>query len=134
VGFGFLGGPRWREAARVLQSSSSRRFVASAVGFLTFTQQSARLERYGEPRRFETMPSQPSAQAFAAQGHACHKFDISLDDLILGQRGRRREAKRGSRFEKNVPPPTRHRRVRDYSERTRVNPRRNRYNRAPGLG
>jgi hypothetical protein len=45
-------------------SSSASRVTAGAAGFLTFTQQSARPERYGEPRRFDTMPSQPSAQAW----------------------------------------------------------------------
>jgi len=44
-------------------SSSASRVTAGAAGFLTFSQQSVRPERYGEPRRFETMPSQPSAQA-----------------------------------------------------------------------
>src|SRR4029077_2024379 len=39
LGFGFLGGPRWREAARAhfLQSSSSRRFVAGGVRVLYIT-------------------------------------------------------------------------------------------------
>jgi hypothetical protein len=31
---------------------------------LTFSQQSARPERYRDPRRFDTIPSQPSAQAW----------------------------------------------------------------------
>ena len=31
--------------------------TAGAAGFLTFTQQSARPERYSEPSRFDTMPS-----------------------------------------------------------------------------
>jgi hypothetical protein len=37
--------------------------TAGAAGFLTFIQQSARPERYAEPMRFDTIPSQPSAQA-----------------------------------------------------------------------
>ena len=45
------------------QSSSASRVTAGAVGFLTLIQQSARPERWGEPRRFDTLPSQPSAQA-----------------------------------------------------------------------
>jgi hypothetical protein len=45
------------------QSSSGSRVTAGAAGFLTFSQQTARPERYGDPSRFETMPSQPSAQA-----------------------------------------------------------------------
>src|SRR5580704_14194165 len=45
------------------QSSSASRVTAGALGFLTLTQQSLRPGRYGEPRRFDTMPSQPSAQA-----------------------------------------------------------------------
>jgi hypothetical protein len=32
--------------------------TAGAAGFLTFSQQSARPERYGDPRRFDTMPSE----------------------------------------------------------------------------
>ena len=35
--------------------------TAGAAGFLTLTQQSARPERYAEPSRFDTNPSQPSA-------------------------------------------------------------------------
>jgi hypothetical protein len=66
TGFAFLDGPRRREAAlgHLLQSSSASRVTAGAAEFLTFTQQSARPERYSDPRRFETMPSQPSAQAW----------------------------------------------------------------------
>jgi hypothetical protein len=45
-----------------LSSSASRR-TAGAAGFMILTQQSTRPERYGEPSRFDTMPSQPSAQA-----------------------------------------------------------------------
>ena len=44
-------------------SSSASRATAGAAGFLTFSQRSVRPERYGEPRRFDTMPSQPRAQA-----------------------------------------------------------------------
>ena len=43
------------------QSSSDSRVTAGAAGFLILTQQSLRPGRYGEPRRFDTMPSQPSA-------------------------------------------------------------------------
>ncbi len=42
------------------QSSSASRFTASAFGFLTFTQCGERPERYSDPRRFDTIPSQPS--------------------------------------------------------------------------
>jgi hypothetical protein len=45
------------------QSSSASRVTAGAAGFFTLSQQSARPGRYGDPRRFDTMPSQPSAQA-----------------------------------------------------------------------
>ena len=45
------------------QSSSASRFTAGATGFLTLSQWSIRPERYGVPSRFETMPSQPMAQA-----------------------------------------------------------------------
>jgi hypothetical protein len=45
------------------QSSSASRFTAGAFGFLTCTQCGERPERYSEPIRFETMPSQPSLQA-----------------------------------------------------------------------
>ena len=37
--------------------------VVGAAGFLTFSQLTARPERYGDPYRFDTMPSQPSPQA-----------------------------------------------------------------------
>ena len=37
--------------------------MPGAAGFLTFSQQSARPEGYGEPTRFDKMPSQPSWQA-----------------------------------------------------------------------
>src|SRR5438552_19156778 len=45
------------------QSSSASRVTAGALGFLTFTQYLDRPERYCEPSRFDTMPSQPSLQA-----------------------------------------------------------------------
>ena len=44
-------------------SSSASRFTAEAAGFLTFSQCADRPARYGDPSRFDTMPSQPSAQA-----------------------------------------------------------------------
>jgi len=47
----------------LLQSPSASRVTAGAAGFLTFIQQPARPAWYGEPIRFDTMPSQPSAQA-----------------------------------------------------------------------
>jgi len=43
----------------LFQSSSASRFTAGAFGFLTFTQFGERPERYGEPNRFDTVPSQP---------------------------------------------------------------------------
>ena len=49
--------------AQVVQSPSSMRFAAGASGFLTFIQKLARPDRYGDPSRFDTMPSQPRAQA-----------------------------------------------------------------------
>jgi hypothetical protein len=45
------------------QSSSASRVTAGAVGFLTFIQSGERPDRYDEPSRLDTMPSQPSAQA-----------------------------------------------------------------------
>jgi hypothetical protein len=47
-----------------LQSSSASRCTAGAAGFLLLIQSRERPERYGEPRRFETMPSRPSLQAW----------------------------------------------------------------------
>jgi hypothetical protein len=44
-------------------SSSASRFTAGEAGFLTLIQSADRPNRYGEPRRFDTMPSQPSLQA-----------------------------------------------------------------------
>ena len=44
-------------------SSSASRFTAGAAGFLTFNQCADRPGRYGEPSRFDTMPSQPSVHA-----------------------------------------------------------------------
>ena len=51
------------EVTHVRHSSSASRFTAGALGFLTLSQSSDRPNRYGEPRRFDTMPSQPSVQA-----------------------------------------------------------------------
>jgi hypothetical protein len=45
------------------QSSSSSRRTAAAAGFLVLSHWGDRPERYGEPSFFDTMPSQPSAQA-----------------------------------------------------------------------
>jgi hypothetical protein len=45
------------------QSSSASRRPAGAAGFLIFTQLSDRPERYLDPSRLETMPSQPSLRA-----------------------------------------------------------------------
>ena len=42
------------------QSSSASRFTAGAAGFLIFSQSSTRPDRYGEPSRLDTIPSQPS--------------------------------------------------------------------------
>jgi len=52
-----------RPLRHLLQFSWASRVTAGAAGFLTFIQQPARPAWYGEPRRFDTMPSQPSAQA-----------------------------------------------------------------------
>jgi len=61
TGVGFLGGPRRRETTGQLpQSSSASRFTAGAAGFLVLIQSADRPNRHGEPRRFDTMPSQPS--------------------------------------------------------------------------
>jgi hypothetical protein len=45
------------------QSSSASRRTAGAAGFFIFTQCLDRPDRYVEPSRFDTMPSQPSLQA-----------------------------------------------------------------------
>ena len=52
------------------QSSSVSRVTAGAAGFLILIQQSARPGGYGEPKRFETMPSQPSAQCLFVDDRA----------------------------------------------------------------
>ena len=44
------------------QSSCASRFTAGDFGFLTLIQCDVRPERYGEPSRFDTIPSQPSLQ------------------------------------------------------------------------
>ena len=60
------------------QSSSASRFTAGAAGFLILSQWLTRPERYGEPSRFDTMPSQPSA-------HACWKMTaVAVEMLIEG--------------------------------------------------
>ena len=41
------------------QSSSASRLTAGAVGFLNLSQSVVRPDRYGEPSRFDTMPSSP---------------------------------------------------------------------------
>ena len=53
----------FQQVTYLRHSSSASRFTAGAAGFLIFTHRSPRPDRYGEPSRFETMPSQPSAQA-----------------------------------------------------------------------
>jgi hypothetical protein len=60
VTVGVAGGKRW---GTLFQSSSASRVAAGATGFLTFIQQPARPPGYRDPRRFDTIPSQPSAQA-----------------------------------------------------------------------
>jgi phage terminase large subunit-like protein len=45
------------------QCSSASRVTAGAFGFLTFIQCAEPPQRYSEPSRFDTMPSQPSLQA-----------------------------------------------------------------------
>jgi hypothetical protein len=45
-------------------SSSASRFTAGAAGFLNLSQCRVRPLTYGEPSRFDTMPSQPSLQAW----------------------------------------------------------------------
>ena len=55
---------RWEAApGHRPQSSSASRRTAGAFGFLTLIQCSVRPDRYGEPSRFDAMPSRPSAQA-----------------------------------------------------------------------
>jgi hypothetical protein len=44
------------------QSSSASRFTDGASGFFILSQSGERPERYGEPSRFDTMPSSPSLQ------------------------------------------------------------------------
>ena len=44
-------------------SSSSSRFTAGASAFFILSQSGERPERYGEPFRFDTMPSSPSLHA-----------------------------------------------------------------------
>src|SRR5215813_11496038 len=51
-------------AGHLLQSSSASRFTAGAAGFLNLSQYRVRPLTYGEPRRFDTIPSQPSLQAW----------------------------------------------------------------------
>ena len=57
--------PRRQQRERAMpfhrpQSSSASRFTAGCCGFLLFTQYRKRPERYGDPSRFDTMPSKPS--------------------------------------------------------------------------
>jgi putative SOS response-associated peptidase YedK len=54
--------PGRRETAlrHLPQFSWASRVTAGAAGFLTFIQQPVQPAWYGEPRRFDTMPSQPS--------------------------------------------------------------------------
>ena len=46
------------------QSSSASRCTAGAAGLLNLSQCRVRPLTYGEPRRFDTIPSQPSLQAW----------------------------------------------------------------------
>jgi hypothetical protein len=135
VGFGFLGGPRWREAAEAhfLQSSSSRRFAAGAAGFLDLH---PTIGATGAIWRAETLRDDAlTTERTGVCGSRPRMSQIRYLARCLEQRRGHGEAERGSRFENNVPPPTRHRCVRDfYWDRTRVSPRRSRCIRAPELG
>ena len=51
------------ERSRPHGSSTRNRSMPGAVGFLTFTHELLGPDRYGCPRCFETMPSNPSLQA-----------------------------------------------------------------------
>jgi hypothetical protein len=57
------------------QSSSASRVTAGALGFLTFTQCGHRPDRYGEPSRFDTIPSQPSRQSKLEACRVVHAGD-----------------------------------------------------------
>ena len=64
------------------QSSSVSRVTAGAAGLLILTQQYAlRPGRYGDPSRFDTMPSQPSAQACSVNDRAVD-FEMLVEDNI----------------------------------------------------
>jgi hypothetical protein len=58
------------------QSSSASRFTADARGFLILSQCGERPERYAEPSRLETMPSQPSL-------HACFEYAVAVTLVVL---------------------------------------------------
>ena len=67
---------------------------------------------------------------FAGTGFRSHTYRDGKRPVQAHRRGRSE-----FRFENNVPPPTRHRCVRDlYRDRTRVSPRRSRCSHAPELG
>jgi len=51
-------------AGHLPQSSSASRFTAGAFAFFILSQSGVRPLTYGEPRRFDTIPSQPSLQAW----------------------------------------------------------------------
>src|SRR5262249_60790163 len=48
----------------LFHSSSASRFTAGAFAFFILSQSGERLLTYGESRRFDTIPSQPSLQAW----------------------------------------------------------------------
>jgi hypothetical protein len=50
--------------SHLVRSSSASRLTAGAAGFLLLIQCRDRPERWGELRRFDTMPSSPSLQAW----------------------------------------------------------------------
>ena len=66
-----LGGPiavvavdgSFQQVTHLRHSSSASRFTAGDAGFLILIQSFDRPKRYGESRRFETIPSHPSLQA-----------------------------------------------------------------------
>jgi hypothetical protein len=49
--------------------------TAGTLGFLTFTQCGHRPDRYGEPSRFDTIPSQPSRQSKLEACRVVHAGD-----------------------------------------------------------
>jgi hypothetical protein len=58
-----LGSPSFIDSGNAYAHSSASRLTAALLGLLIFSQCGDRPDTYGDPRRFDTIPSNPSLHA-----------------------------------------------------------------------